>query len=104
MDKLKSETERVQRHLYRVSYPQKNGEWSIYHLAIFSDWKGKNRKFRLPADLKTARKQLTELEAKNFQHYDWDGEKSALAAQRKTEAEKVDVMTVAKWAELCKEL
>ena len=101
---MKSETKRVQRHLYRVAYKMANGEWSVYHRAIFRDWKGVNRKFRLAADLRTARQQLTELEAKNFQKYDWDGEKAALAEQQKAEAEKVDVMTVARWAVLCREL
>jgi integrase len=103
-EELKNETKRVQRHLYRVAYRMMSGEWSKYHHAIFRDWKGIGRKFRISADLQIARKQLTELETKNFQKYDWDNEKTALAAQQKADAEKADVMTVAKWSVLCKDL
>jgi integrase len=105
MDDKKSEIKRVQRHLYRVAYRMKNGEWSVYHHAIFRDWKGVGRKFRLSADLRTARNQLIELEAKNFQKYDWDNEKIVLAAQFKAETDAVEkTLTVAQWLPMCREL
>jgi integrase len=103
--KPKSQTKRVQKHLYRAAYLMANGEWSIYHRAIFRDWKGVGRKFRLHADLKTARKQLTELEVKNFQRHDWDTEKTVLAAQAKAEIDALEkTLTVAQWLPMCREL
>jgi len=57
--------ERIERHLYKSSHRMNNRQWSVYYVAVFKDWTGKNRRIRLSADLRTARILLKELEVKN---------------------------------------
>jgi integrase len=74
-----------------------NGQWSVYYVAVFKDWTGKNRRIRLSTDLKTARILLKELEVKNDKKIDLDAEKKA-------KQQRENAMTIAKWIPLCKRL
>jgi integrase len=102
--KPKSQTKRVQKHLYRVAYRTAKDEWIISHVAIFRDSRGKNRKFRLPADLKTARKMLAELETKYFYgNIDYDAERAEIAEKQRAAQQVAEqqAMTLEKWLCIC---
>jgi integrase len=89
--------QRIERHLYKSSHRMNNGQWSVYYVAVFKDWTGKNRRIRLSTDLKTARILLKELEVKNDKKIDLDAEKKA-------KQQRENAMTIAKWIPLCKRL
>jgi integrase len=89
--------QRIETHLYKSSHRMNNGQWSVYYLAVFKDWTGKNRRIRLSADLKTARILLKELEVKNDKKVDLDAEKKA-------KQQRENAMTIAKWMPLCEQL
>ena len=55
----KETSERVTDHLYRRQYQTAAGDWRTKYYAIFTDWKGKRRKFSLGTDEKAARQGLT---------------------------------------------
>ncbi len=97
-----NEFKRVQKHLYRSAYQTKKGDWIVSHFAIFRDWQGTDRKFRLSGDLKTARGELNKLEHENFEHVDFDAKKRE--ADEKKRVEQEGEMTVARWAPLCAQL
>ena len=67
--------ERVANHLYRRQYQTAAGEWRSKFYGIFTDWKGKRRKFSLGDSIQDARDKLGELRTMNKGRYDWDAEK-----------------------------
>src|SRR6266581_1936099 len=81
--------ERVERHLYKRQYQMVSGDWSTIFYARFTDWKGKRRVFPLGSDLKTARGELTVLEAQNIRREDFDKDKRN---------EETGAITFAEWA------
>jgi hypothetical protein len=43
------------KHLYRRQYQTADGNWSTIYYAIFTDWKGKRRKFAVWSQLEAAK-------------------------------------------------
>src|SRR5262249_6021246 len=99
--------ERVERHLYRVRWRQKNNQWSVYYRAIFRTWDGKRFETRLTTanDLVTARKLLHEYEKLNDERKPLllEEERKAIEAKR-AEEEKANAMTIAKFAPIYRDL
>ena len=46
--------EQVEKHLFKRCFRMKDGQWTVGYYGVFRDWRGKNRRIRLSADLKTA--------------------------------------------------
>ncbi len=90
---------RVERHLYRVQYRQKDKQWSVYYKALFRTWEGEPFEKRLSNDLAVARKLLREYEQLNDERKPLVLEQERLAAEaKKAEAAKSSAMTVRKFA------
>ena len=90
---------RVERHLYRVQYRQKDKQWSVYYKALFRTWEGEPFEKRLSNDLAVARKLLREYEQLNDERKPLVLEQERLAAEaKKAEAAKSSTMTVRKFA------
>jgi integrase len=86
--------ERVADHLYRRQYQTAGGDWRSKFYGIFTDWKGKRRKFSLGTDEKNARQGLTIRLADNLKKVDFDKERDDRNARQ---------LTFAKWADRCLE-
>jgi len=86
--------ERIADHLYRRQYQTAGGEWRTQHYAIFTDWKGKRRKFPLGSDEKAARQGLTIRLADNLKKVDFDRERDDRNARQ---------LILSKWANSCLE-
>ena len=63
------------KHLFRRQYQNAKGEWRTIFYGIFTDCKGKRRKFPLGADLAPAKEQLKILEGRNVKREDFDADK-----------------------------
>jgi integrase len=72
---MEIESKRIEKNLYRRQYQTGNGEWTTLFYAAFVDWTGKRRTFPLGSDLKTARKELAVLRARNIRREDFDADK-----------------------------
>ena len=94
----KASLKRIARHLYKRQYPTSTGEWSTLYYGIFKDWKKKRRTFPLGFDLKTAKEQLSVLEADNVKKKDFDQEKI------EQEKAKTQGMTLGEWLDRYLEL
>ena len=76
--------ERVAEHLYRRQYQTAGGDWRSKFYGIFTDWKGKRRKFSLGTDEKNARQGLTIRLADNLKKVDFDKERDDRNARQLT--------------------
>jgi integrase len=94
---MKETFERVGEHLYKRQYQTAGGDWRTKYYAIFTDWKGKRRKFSLGTDEKAARQGLTIRLADNLKKVDFDKEKEERRAHE-------IAITVAGWSEVYFEL
>jgi integrase len=81
------------KHLYRRQYQTAGGDWRTIFYAIFTDWKGKRRKFPLGSEIKAAKEALAIYEARNVKREDFDAEKE----QARAEARR---LTLEQWGEL----
>jgi integrase len=63
------------KHFYRRQYQTAGGNWSTIYYAIFTDWKGKRRKFALGSEIKAAKEGLALYEARNVKREDFDADK-----------------------------
>jgi integrase len=91
---MKETFERVGEHLYKRQYQTAGGDWRTKYYAIFTDWKGKRRKFSLGTDEKAARQGLTIRLADNLKKVDFDKERDDRNARQ---------LTFSKWADRCLE-
>ena len=73
------------KHLYRRQYQTAGGDWRTIYYAIFTDWKGKRRKFPLGSHLGAAKEVLALYQGRNIKR----GDKIKAA----------EGMTVASWAD-----
>jgi len=89
---MKESFERIADHLYRRQYQTAGGEWRTQHYAIFTDWKGKRRKFPLGTDEKAARQGLTIRLADNLKKVDFDKERDDRNARQ---------LILGKWIDSC---
>jgi hypothetical protein len=90
----KETLERVAEHLYRRQYQTAAVDWHTKYYAIFTDWKGKRRKFSLGTDEKAARQGLTIRLADNLKRVDFDKERDDRNARQST---------FSRWADRCLE-
>ena len=77
------------KHLYRRQYQAAGGDWRTIYYGIFTDWKGKRRKFPLGSELGAAKDALALYQARNVKREDFDADKVKPAQE----------MTVACWAD-----
>jgi integrase len=63
------------KHLYRRQYQTAGGNWSTIYYAIFTDWKGKRRKFAVGSELGPAKEALALYQARNVKREDFDADK-----------------------------
>ena len=68
-------TEAPVKHLYRRQYQTAGGDWRTIFYAIFTDWKGKRRKFPLGSSIGPAKEALAIYEARNVKREDFDADK-----------------------------
>ena len=105
-------TTRLEKHLYRVRYRQKNGQFSLYNIARFYDWQSIPRQQRLSDDLPTARRELRDLLSHNLhskmlgKSFDHDAKAARAAEQEQAqrEEEQKHRLTIAAWLPLCRKL
>ena len=64
------------KHIYRRQYQTAGGNWRTLYCAIFTDWKGKRRKFALGSEIKAAKDALALYEARNVKREDFDADKA----------------------------
>ncbi len=88
---MKETFERLEKGLYRRQYQGANGDWRTLYYAIFTDWKGKRRKFPVGESLQDARDKLGALRTKNNAEHDWD------AAKKQIQEEKRRAVTFGQW-------
>ena len=88
---MKETFERVGAHFYKRQYQSAVGQWKTIYYAIFTDWKGKRRKFPLGGDLTAAKDGLSIRLAENVKKVDFDKEK-----QERVKVE-IKAMTLAEW-------
>ncbi len=84
--------ERIEKHLYKRQYQTSNGDWASLYYGIFTDWKGKRRRFSLGSNLQGARDKLGVLHKRNDAEYDFDAE---------AEKKKQPVVKYSAWADEC---
>jgi len=89
---------RVARHLHEVTWETSTGDFSRYYYAVFRcKLKKKNRSIALGSDLKAAKDELAQIEAKNIQRYDFDVDKQRVA--EKPRDGKASPFTFAEWCD-----
>jgi hypothetical protein len=86
---MKQTLEKVDQHFYSCKYQLSGGKWSTRYYGIFTDWKGKRRKFALGSDLKIARRKLDRIKGENAVEKDFDAKK----------IKPEEGMTVVNWAD-----
>ena len=80
---MKETFEKLEKHLYRRQYQTAGGVKTTLYYARFKDWKGKHRTIPLGSVLRTAREQLTVLEAQNIRHEDFDVDRLPIIEQER---------------------